>query len=187
VRGDRAAPAPRSRAASITLGGARASVKLLPPLRALVRSTLEREQRRPGEIAIVLEDDAVLRDLNRRWRGIDRATDVISFAYDEGRDGRSAADANPHDRTPAERRRTTAPIVNGDLVVSLDRVRAQAKRFRVTEGEELARLVIHGVLHLAGFDHQRAGERKAMRAREDAALSAARVVVRDLERRLTPR
>ena len=137
--------------------------RLAAPLRALVALVLEREARRVGEIAIVLADDAQLRELNRRWRGIDRATDVISFAYDE------------HEPDAAAR------PVGGDVVISLDRVRAQARRFRVSTGAELARLVIHGTLHLAGHDHARPAERRAMRVRDDAALRAARALVRALD------
>lgn len=132
---------------------------LAAPLAALVRAALALEGRRAGEIAVVLADDATIRDLNRRWRGVDRATDVLSFAYDDGRGER----------------------VEGDLVVSLGRVRAQARRFRVTEGKELARLVVHGSLHLAGLDHQGRGERTRMRAREDRVLRMERGAVATLE------
>ena len=62
----------------------------------------------------------------------------------------------------------------------MDRVREQAKRFRVSEGEELARLVVHGALHLAGLDHQKPVERRAMRAHEDAVLAAATAPVKAL-------
>lgn len=133
------------------------------PLRALVTLTLKRESRRVGEIAVVLTDDDALRELNRGWRGIDRATDVISFAYDE------------HEPDAATR------PVTGDLVISLDRVRVQSKRFRVTMGAELARLVIHGALHLGGHDHQRAGERVVMRDREAATMRAARPLISRLQ------
>jgi len=136
------------------------------PLKALVRATLDRERRAIGEIAIRLTDDAELRALNRRWRGIDRATDVISFAYEE-----DAPDA------------ATRPAA-GDLVISLDRVRVQARRYRVSAGAELARLVIHGTLHLAGHDHARAGERRTMRARENAALRASRATAAALTKAL---
>ncbi len=132
-------------------------------LRALVAHVLKGERRRAGEIGVRLTDDTELRELNRRWRGIDRATDVISFAYDE-----HEPDA-------------TSRPVTGDLVLSLERVIEQAGRFRVTVGAELARLVIHGTLHLAGHDHQRPAQRRAMRAREDALLRSARVLVRRLE------
>jgi probable rRNA maturation factor len=136
---------------------------LAAPVRALVMLALRLESRRAGEIGVRITDDAELRALNRRWRRIDRATDVISFAYEE--DHPDAA---------------TRPVT-GDVVLSLARARAQARRFRVGEGAELARLVVHGVLHLAGHDHARAPERRAMRAREHAVLGAAGAIVRRLE------
>ena len=128
------------------------------PLRALITATLALEQRRPGEISVLLTDDAMLRDMNRRWRGIDRATDVLSFGEEpEGR------------------------ATHGDLVISLDRLRAQAKRYRVTAGRELARLVVHGTLHLAGHDHHRVTERAVMRTRERRVLAAAAHDVKRLD------
>ncbi|MGH7730973.1 MAG: rRNA maturation RNase YbeY, partial [Candidatus Eiseniibacteriota bacterium] len=84
------------------------------PLAALVRAALAGEGRKPGELGIVLTGDAPVRELNLRWRGLDRATDVLSFGYDE----------------------TPGTIVNGDLIVSMDRVAEQARRYRVTRGRE---------------------------------------------------
>jgi probable rRNA maturation factor len=143
-------------------GAQRFTTRLAPALRALVRVALALEGKRAGEIAIVLADDAALRELNRRYRGIDRATDVLSFGYDEPTAG--------------------GATVDGDLVISLDRVAEQSRRFRVTRGEELARLVIHGALHLAGLDHHETRERAHMRRREEQAMRAARADVRRLER-----
>ena len=156
----------------ISVRSPRSLTRCAVALRAIVRETLLQEGRRPGELAIVLSDDAELRVLNRQWRGIDRATDVLSFAYDE--------DAAHDPRAP----------VDGDLVISMDRVAEQAKRFRVTPGDELARLAIHGALHLAGLDHQRATQRMHMRTREDAAMRrtrAARVALGRALRDVTPR
>ena len=136
------------------------------PLRQLVAQVLRAEGRRVGEIALVLSDDVLLRQINCDWRGIDRATDVISFAYDEH---------EPDD--------STRPV-RGDLLVSLDRVRKQARRYRITPGAELARLVVHGALHLCGHDHTRAGARVRMRRREASALRTARGPVRALEQSL---
>jgi probable rRNA maturation factor len=137
--------------------------RLAAPLTALVRAVLAQEKRRAGEIAIVLTGDAELRELNRGWRKIDRATDVISFAYDE-----DEPDAS------------TRPVT-GDLVVSLDRVAEQAKRFRVTPGTELARLVVHGTLHLCGHDHAKPAERRAMRAREEKAMRGVKAIAKRLD------
>jgi len=135
------------------------------PLAALVRAALAVEGRRPGELGIVLTGDAPVRELNRRWRGLDRATDVLSFGYDE----------------------TAGPVVNGDLIVSMDRVAEQAQRFRVTRGRELARLIVHGALHLAGLDHKTVAQRRHMRAREARLLKSGAAEVRALERALDGR
>ena len=147
----------------ITIDASAGPRGIAAPLRALVALTLKREGRRAGEIGVRLTDDPELRHLNRRWRGIDRATDVISFAYDE--------DAPDATRRP----------VTGDIVVSMERVIVQAKRYRDSIGTELARLVIHGVLHLGGHDHLKPAERRDMRAREDATLAAARAIVRRID------
>lgn len=137
---------------------------LVSPLRALVAQVVKAEKRKLGEVAVVLTDDSALRILNREWRGIDRATDVISFAYDE-----DEPDAH---KLP----------VHGDLVISMDRVIEQAERFRVSEGAELARLVIHGTLHLCGYDHMDLRERTEMRAHEDGLLGKVSAAVRQMER-----
>jgi probable rRNA maturation factor len=136
---------------------------LAAPLAALVRSALAGEGRSAGDIGIVLTGDPEIRALNHRWRGLDRATDVLSFGYDD----------------------PPGPRVHGDLVVSMDRVAEQAARFRVTPGRELARLVIHGALHLRGLDHRTATERRDMRAHEARLLRAAAAEIRTLDRVLT--
>ena len=132
------------------------------PLRALVAAALALEGGRAGDITLLLADDAALRSLNRRWRGIDRATDVLSFPYAERRDRR----------------------IDGDLAISLERMTEHAKRYRVTRGRELARLVVHGALHLAGLDHHRPSERVHMRRREQRALRACAAEIRRLDRAL---
>ena len=142
--------------------GRRGRPGLAAALRALVAAALVLEGRRAGEITVWLADDAALRALNRRWRGLDRATDVLSFVYTLHRDGR----------------------IDGDLAISLERVAAQARRYRVSRGRELARLAVHGALHLAGHDHHRAAERRQMRGAENRALRAAAAQIRALDRSL---
>lgn len=145
------------------------------PLRALIRAALAHENLEAGEIAVILTDDAELRALNRQWRRIDRATDVLSFSYDE---------AGPGETMIRKEKSRSSKKVHGDLVISLDRMRDQAKRYRVSEGRELARLVIHGALHLAGLDHQREADRRHMRSSEDAVLNLVAAQVAELDRRL---
>lgn len=148
----------------VSVASPRGLVGVSAPLRAAVTAALALEGHRPGEVAVVLADDVKLRDLNKTWRGLDRATDVLSFGYDDGE----------------------GDVVDGDVVVSLERVRDQAKRFRVSAGRELARVVVHGALHLAGLDHRGAAERRRMRAREDRVLRAVREAIAELDAALKP-
>ncbi len=106
------------------------------------------------EVTIVLGDDALLRSLYARFKGKDRTTDVLSFTLEDL-------------ALPRGGRR-----LEGEIYIAKERLFAQAKRYRHTPGRELSRLVTHGLLHLAGHDHMRAGERRVMRAEERAAEGA---------------
>jgi probable rRNA maturation factor len=149
---------------SVSVVSPRGSGRVAAPLRALALAALALEGRDAGEVSVALTDDAALRALNRDWRGLDRSTDVLSFGYDGGE----------------------GPV-DGDIAVSLERVREQAKRFRVSPGRELARVVVHGALHLAGLDHDRTAARRRMRAREDRVLRAGRAAIAALDAALKPR
>ena len=129
---------------------------------AYAHKVLAREGVRRAEVTIVLADDALLRTLNRTWRRIDRATDVLSFTYRDTGEG----EANG----PAAAAEVRGRALEGELYVSLARVLAQARRYRHSPGAEMARLVTHGLLHLCGHDHMAAGERRVMRAAEKTAL-----------------
>ncbi len=109
------------------------------------------------DLSVLLCDDPTMRALNARYRGIRRTTDVLSFSQREG--------AGVPGGTAAATR--TA----GDLVISLDTLRRNAARFGVPEGEELRRLAVHGLLHLAGMDHG-AGHGDAMLRRQEQLLAA---------------
>ena len=89
------------------------------------------------EVSILLTDDADIRKLNQQFRSIDQATDVLSFPQN--------ADEDPP--IPGE-------IILGDIAVSLDTAQAQAKEHGLTFEEEIILLLIHGILHLLGYDHE---------------------------------
>ena len=104
------------------------------------------------EVNVLLIDDKAMRSLNKEFRNKDKATDVLSFPqFEPGEVNGTAA----------------APEVIGsylgDLVISTQTTLAQAKRFGVTPRAELLRLVVHGILHLCGYDHE--GVPKAVAAR----------------------
>jgi probable rRNA maturation factor len=104
------------------------------------------------ELSVLLCDDATIRALNRQWRKKDRPTDVLAFPLDE----RGAISAL------------------GDVVISLDTARRQAKQARRAIVEEVTMLLAHGLLHLLGMDHRTVTEERLMTARTDLLCSAAR-------------
>ncbi len=108
--------------------------------------------REDAEISVMLADDATLRDLNRRWRRIDKATNVLSFP------------AAPPERV------TAAPHL-GDVAIALETLMAEALAEDKTPDRHLVHLVVHGVLHLLGFDHVSDDEAEVMEARERAILA----------------
>lgn len=113
----------------------------------------------PVELSVLVTDDGELRRLNREYRDIDQATDVLSFASGDDEDSAFVQ--------PAEMGRFL-----GDLAISYERVLAQAAEYGHTPARELAFLTAHGVLHLLGYDHERGPEdTAAMRAREAAAMA----------------
>ncbi|MBI2856772.1 MAG: rRNA maturation RNase YbeY [Chloroflexi bacterium] len=126
---------------------------------SVARRTLSAELNdRAAEVSLVLTDQETLRHLNRQYRDIDRATDVLAFALTESRDG---SDFVP----PPDGVRHL-----GEVIVSYPQAEAQAKEHAHDVTRELALLVTHGVLHLLGFDHMRAGDAAAMETRERAVL-----------------
>ncbi len=123
--------------------------KLLKSLAPEILSGLGRPD---GELSVLLTDDSEIRSLNHQYRGIDRPTDVLSFSQLEG-------DTIPH---------ANGPLILGDIVISLDRAREQAKDLDVSVEEELRRLFIHGLLHLVGYDHESSmAQARKMKEMED--------------------
>jgi probable rRNA maturation factor len=90
---------------------------------------------------IVLCSDYTIRRLNREYRGKDRATDVLSFNFGD-------------------------PDLLGEVYISLQRAKVQARAYGLTYDEELKRLLIHGLLHLMGYDHHKKADRVAMEEKE---------------------
>ena len=118
----------------------------------------------PCEVDVLLTGDEEIHRLNREMRGVDRATDVLSFPALDLFPGTLPG---PDDADPG-----SGLVPLGDMVVSLEHAAAQAKEYGHSNRRELAYLVTHSVLHLLGYDHLDEGPEKArMRAREEAILS----------------
>jgi len=117
-------------------------------LRARAVKLLRALGRSRQELSIALVDDAAIAALNARYRGRQRPTDVLAFSLLEGEH--------------ADRRGKLL----GDVVIGLETAAAQARRAHRSLDAEIARLLIHGTLHLLGYDHQTDAEARAMRREE---------------------
>lgn len=111
----------------------------------------------PAALGVVITDDEAVRELNRRWRGMDRTTDVLSFSLQEG-DAEFPPDPE-------------GVIQLGEVIISLPQAQRQAERRGHSLRQEITLLTVHGILHLLGYDHERPAERKKMRVREAEILS----------------
>jgi probable rRNA maturation factor len=110
----------------------------------LVRRVMKGEAVRRAMVSIIFVDSRTCRRLNRKFLGHDFVTDVLSFPLGEKRGE-----------------------VEGEVYVNLDRTRQQAREYGVTMLEERSRLVVHGTLHLAGYDDDTPFAARRMRKRED--------------------
>ncbi len=121
-------------------------------IREVVRDVLSLEgQRNSPDVSIALVDNAYIRVLNREYRGADQATDVLAFPMEPDRDG-------------------FAEPALGDVVISVERAREQARQFRHPLRRELALLAIHGVLHLLGYEDETEAGAAAMWSRQKMLL-----------------
>lgn len=119
-------------------------------LRRAIEAVQAAEGAAGREVSLLLTDDREIHELNHRWRGKDKPTDVLAFAWDE-------SEGIPG--LPPE----AAPL--GQVVISVERARQQAQSRRVELDGELELLAVHGALHLLGYDHAEPEEARRMRNR----------------------
>jgi probable rRNA maturation factor len=134
-------------------------------VRRAVRQAAAALSTRPAELVIVLTDDAAMRRLNRDWRGIDAATNVLSFA--------TRHPANRHQLEGANHPGNHLRDHLGDLVLAYETVKREARRDGKSFDHHLAHLAVHGFLHLLGYDHESDAQARRME-------SAERAILRDL-------
>lgn len=118
----------------------------------------------PCIVSVILTDDEGIHAVNREFRGVDSATDVLSFPMNELTPG-------AFDAAMCERDMDTGAVLLGDMMISVPRCQAQGEEFGHGYEREIMYLTVHSVLHLLGYDHVDEGEMKrAMRAREKAIM-----------------
>ena len=145
----------------------------IPDLEAIVRRAAEAamldNEAPPSEISVVLSDDEHIRELNKHHRGMDKPTNVLSF--------------------PPARMKTPAgtPRFLGDVVLALETVEREAAEETKPIENHIAHLIVHGVLHLLGYDHEDDEEAEIMEARERQILAKLGIPDPYAERGLTAR
>ena len=112
-----------------------------------LKMVAESEVKRLGDVSIIFCSDPYILDINQRYLQHDYFTDIITFDYCEGK------------------------VLSGDLFISIDTVRENAAEYGATFEEELNRVMVHGLLHLIGYDDHTPEQQREMRSKEDYYLS----------------
>ena len=129
------------------------NLNILKPLLEYARK-IENLEDTELEFSVIIVDNKRIHEINKEYRGIDRPTDVISFALEDNEEIEF-----DHYR------------VLGDIYISIDKVREQAKEYGHSEKRELAFLTVHGFLHLLGYDHMKPEEEKIMFGKQEEILN----------------
>ena len=111
-----------------------------------------------AEVSLTLVDDERIHELNRDYRGVDRPTDVLSFALQE--ETEEEPDIFDYEDD-----------LLGDIIISVERARSQAEEYAHSFERELVYLAVHGTLHLLGYDHEKDEDKLVMRQQEEAVMN----------------
>lgn len=115
----------------------------LPKTSNWITKTIKNEQKEAGEISYIFCSDAYLLEINRQYLNHDYYTDIITFDYVEN------------------------GLISGDIFISVDRVKENAIKYEVGFLNELNRIMVHGVLHLAGYKDKAKADKELMTSKED--------------------
>lgn len=149
-------------------------IEVTENLESLVKDVIEKalnleDVNIDAEVSVIFVDNASIREINREYRGMDKATDVLSFPMLEYPKGKvykevcSNGSFNDSDLFEGK-------LILGDMALSLEMVDVQRKEFGHSFEREAAYLIVHSVLHLLGYDHMEEEEKMRMRSREEEIL-----------------
>jgi probable rRNA maturation factor len=119
-------------------------------IRTLIEKVIEKEHKISGDLNFIITNDKNLRNINIEFLEHDYYTDVISFDYNYGN------------------------VINGEVYISIDTVKLNSLNYNVSLKEELLRVIIHGLLHLLGYDDKTEEEKRVMKEKEDQWLEVSR-------------
>ncbi|MCX6284022.1 MAG: rRNA maturation RNase YbeY [Bacteroidetes bacterium] len=127
--------------------GCRFLIKDKKEIRGWIEEVIQREDRIPGEINFIFMDDAALLNYNLKYLNTNTYTDIITFPLSD-----------------------EEQVISGDVYISIERVEENAKRYKVNFKEELRRILIHGVLHLIGYEDILVNDKRKMTRLENKFL-----------------
>ena len=113
-------------------------------------------------VSVSFVDNKFIHEMNREYRNVDRPTDVISFAFLDGCDDKE------------QQLKSTGPVCLGDIYISIDKAKEQAKEYGHPLERELSFLFVHGMLHLLGYDHMTPEDEKVMFRLQDEILPSSK-------------
>lgn len=116
-----------------------------------INKVIREEGRIPGDLNFIFTDDDSLLEINKEFLGHNYFTDVITFGENSGN------------------------VLNGEVYLSIERIRENAEKYKINTVEEILRVIIHGVLHLCGYDDKSANEKRKMRRLENKYLKMFKV------------
>lgn len=143
------------------------SEDLIALLEVILQKAGEAEGVTDGEVDLTFVDDNQIHELNREYRGIDRPTDVLSFAMNEITNDELEIIYELEEGEELE----SVPDVLGDIIISVPRAKLQSEEYGHSLERELGFLFVHGFLHLLGYDHQDEASEAEMMGKQEAVLA----------------
>lgn len=140
---------------------------LIALLEVILQKAGEAEGVTDGEVDLTFVDDEQIHELNREYRGIDRPTDVLSFAMNEITNDELEIIYELEEGEELE----SVPDVLGDIIISVPRAKLQSEEYGHSLERELGFLFVHGFLHLLGYDHQDEASEAEMMGKQEAVLA----------------
>ena len=120
------------------------------PTKNFIKQIVSAEKKNLDRLVLIFCNDEELLKINREFLRHDTLTDIITFDYTEGK------------------------VISGEIYISLDRIKENAKKFKVSEKEELIRVMAHGLLHLCGYKDKTNKEKEQMKKKENKCLRLSR-------------
>lgn len=143
------------------------SDELISTLEIVLQKAGEAEGVEDGEVALTFVDDKQIHELNLEYRGIDRPTDVLSFAMNETVD----EELDIVYELEVDEELNDMPEILGDIIISVNRAKAQSEEYGHSFEREIGFLFAHGFLHLLGYDHQDKKSEDEMMGKQEAVLA----------------